>query len=148
MLQGLAGDSRFRARFVVLVLYGSQNTTSRNRRYRQSGEWTLDEPDCTQFTDAVDGFFIGKRYLIQRSALYKRLSRHTGFGIESVKLSPRSPTLNAYAERFVRTTKEGCLEQMIFFGEDSLRKRDPRIASLPSGTKPSRTRQLHHHVPN
>jgi putative transposase len=28
---------------------------------------------------------------------------------------------NAYAERFVRTIKEGCLEQMIFFGEDSLR---------------------------
>jgi putative transposase len=28
---------------------------------------------------------------------------------------------NAYAERFVRTVKENCLEQMIFFGEDSLR---------------------------
>jgi putative transposase len=28
---------------------------------------------------------------------------------------------NAYAERFVRTIKESCLEQMIFFGEDSLR---------------------------
>jgi hypothetical protein len=28
---------------------------------------------------------------------------------------------NAYAERFVRTIKEGCLEQMIFFGEHSLR---------------------------
>jgi Integrase core domain len=28
---------------------------------------------------------------------------------------------NAYAERFVRTIKEDCLEQMILFGEDSLR---------------------------
>ena len=28
---------------------------------------------------------------------------------------------NAYAERFVRTIKESCLERMIFFGEDSLR---------------------------
>jgi hypothetical protein len=45
-----------------------------------------------------------------------------GFGIESVKLPPRSPNLNAYAERFVRTIKEACLEQMIFFGEDLLRK--------------------------
>ena len=26
-----------------------------------------------------------------------------------------------YAERFVRTIKESCLEQMIFFGEDALR---------------------------
>ena len=29
---------------------------------------------------------------------------------------------NAYAERFVRTIKENCLEQMIFFGEESLLK--------------------------
>jgi transposase InsO family protein len=42
-------------------------------------------------------------------------------GITSVKLPPRSPNLNAYAERFVRTIKESCLDQMIFFGEDSLR---------------------------
>ena len=38
-----------------------------------------------------------------------------------MKLPPRSPNLNAYAERFVRTIKESCLEQMIFFGEDALR---------------------------
>ena len=30
-------------------------------------------------------------------------------GIESVKLPPRSPNLNAYAERFVRTIKEAYL---------------------------------------
>jgi len=30
--------------------------------------------------------------------------------------------LNAYAERFVRSIKESCLDQMIFFGEGSLRK--------------------------
>jgi putative transposase len=41
--------------------------------------------------------------------------------IEPVKLPPRSPNLNAYAERFVRSIKESCLERMIFFGEDSLR---------------------------
>ena len=29
---------------------------------------------------------------------------------------------NAYAERFVRTIKESCLERMIFFGEDALWK--------------------------
>ena len=39
-----------------------------------------------------------------------------------MKLPPRAPNLNAYAERFVRTIKEGCLDQMIFFGEDSLRQ--------------------------
>jgi transposase InsO family protein len=75
-------------------------------------------------TDAVDGFFAGKQYLIHdRDPLYTKgfLGILAGSGIESVKLPPRSPNLNAYAERFVRTIKEGCLDQMIVFGEDSLR---------------------------
>jgi len=75
-------------------------------------------------TDAVDGFFAGKRYLIHdRDPLYTRefLSILANTGIQSVKLPPQSPNLNAYAERFVRTIKESCLEQMVFFGEDSLR---------------------------
>ena len=75
-------------------------------------------------TDAMDDFFAGKRYLIHdRDPLYTRefLSVLAGSGIQSVKLPPRSPNLNAYAERFVRTIKEGCLDQMILFGEDSLR---------------------------
>jgi putative transposase len=75
-------------------------------------------------TDGVDGFFKGKRYLIHdRDPLYTRefLSMLADVGIESVKLPPRSPNLNAYAERFVKTIKESCLERMIFFGEDSLR---------------------------
>ena len=42
-------------------------------------------------------------------------------GIESVRLPPRSPNLNAYMERFMRSIKHECLNRMIFFGEDSLR---------------------------
>ena len=75
-------------------------------------------------TDAIDGFFTGKRYLIHdRDPLYTNefLAIIAGCGIENVKLPPMSPNLNAYAERFVRTIKESCLDQMIFFGEDMLR---------------------------
>jgi transposase InsO family protein len=75
-------------------------------------------------TDDVDGFFKGKRYLIHdRDPLYTQefLTMLKDVGIESVKLPARSPNLNAYAERFVRSIKEDCLEQMILFGEDSLR---------------------------
>jgi putative transposase len=75
-------------------------------------------------TDDMDGFFHKKRYLIHdRDPLYTRdfLNLLTEAGIESVKLPPRSPNLNAYAERFVRSIKESCLERLIFFGEDSLR---------------------------
>src|SRR5438552_13220169 len=32
----------------------------------------------------------------------------------------RSPNLNAFAERFVRSIKRECLDRMIFFGEASL----------------------------
>jgi hypothetical protein len=39
-------------------------------------------------------------------------------GVESVKLPPQSPNLNA--ERFVRSIKESCLDRVIFFGEESL----------------------------
>lgn len=38
-----------------------------------------------------------------------------------MKLPPRSPNLNAHAERFVRTIKESCLERAIFFSEAALR---------------------------
>jgi putative transposase len=43
-------------------------------------------------------------------------------GIEPLRLPVRSPNLNAYAERFVRTIREECLDRMIFFGETSLRR--------------------------
>ncbi|MGA9058796.1 MAG: integrase core domain-containing protein [Terriglobia bacterium] len=39
-----------------------------------------------------------------------------------MNLPPRSPNLNAHAERFVRTIKESCMERRILFGEGSLRK--------------------------
>ena len=76
-------------------------------------------------SDAVDGMLHGKRYLIHdRDPLFTSsfLNVLADVGVESVKLPPRSPNLNAYAERFVRSIKESCLERLILFGEESLRK--------------------------
>jgi putative transposase len=42
-------------------------------------------------------------------------------GIKRVPLPARSPNLNAYAERWVRSIKEECLSRLILFGEASLR---------------------------
>ena len=42
-------------------------------------------------------------------------------GIEPLILPPKSPNLNAFAERWVRSVKTECLDQMIFFGQNSLR---------------------------
>ena len=41
-------------------------------------------------------------------------------GLERVVLPPRSPNLNAYAERWVRSVKDEALWRMILFGENSL----------------------------
>ena len=68
-------------------------------------------------TDAVDSIVKGKRYLIHdRDPQFtvEFLSMLAEVGVKSVKLPPRSPNLNAYAERFVRSIKESCLERMIF----------------------------------
>jgi putative transposase len=73
-------------------------------------------------TDAVDGILLGKRYLIHdRDPLFTAefLSLLAGVGVESVKLPPQSPNLNAPAERFVRSIKESCLNRLILFGEQS-----------------------------
>jgi transposase InsO family protein len=37
--------------------------------------------------------------------------------VTRVPLPPRSPNLNAYAERWVRSVKEECLSRLIRFGE-------------------------------
>ena len=52
-----------------------------------------------------------------------------GSGVEIVRLPPRSPNLNAYAERFVRSIKDQCLSRMILFGERSLRKATREFAA-------------------
>jgi len=66
-------------------------------------------------TDGVDGILKGKRYLIHdRDPLFTSefLEMLRATGVASVKLPARSPNLNAYAERFVRTIKESCLERL------------------------------------
>jgi hypothetical protein len=70
-------------------------------------------------TDAVNGIWVGKRYLIHdRDPLFTAefLNMLADSGVKSVKLPPRSPNLNAYAECFVRSIQESCIERLIMFG--------------------------------
>jgi hypothetical protein len=43
-------------------------------------------------------------------------------GVSCLALPARSPNLNSYAERWVRSIKEECLSRLILFGENSLRR--------------------------
>ncbi len=76
-------------------------------------------------TDCMDGFLLDKRYLlIDRDGKFCPAFRDflTHEGIQPLRLPPRSPELNAYLERFMRSIKSECLDRMIFFGEKSLRR--------------------------
>jgi len=42
--------------------------------------------------------------------------------VNPLRLPARSPNLNSYAERWVRSVKEECLAKLILFGESSLRR--------------------------
>jgi transposase InsO family protein len=76
-------------------------------------------------TDANAGFLAGKRFpIVDRDSKYSLAFRTllNESGIEMVRLPARSPNLNPFAGRFVRSIKSECLSRMIFFGERSLRK--------------------------
>src|SRR5438445_1955188 len=76
-----------------------------------------------QLTDHFDGFLLGKRYLIHdRDTTYTLAfdGLLKDSGVEPVLLPPRSPNLNAYCERFVRSIKEEVLAQMVMLRERSL----------------------------
>jgi putative transposase len=74
-------------------------------------------------TDIENSMLRGKRYLIlDRDTKYTDEFRNVLVreGIHLIRLPPRSPNLNAFAERFVRSIKSECLNRMIFFGKSSL----------------------------
>jgi putative transposase len=76
-------------------------------------------------TDPEEQFLRGVRFLIMdrdtkySDAFRRILSRER---LQVIRLPPRSPNLNAFAERFVRSAKEECLDRMIFFGRSSLQR--------------------------
>jgi transposase InsO family protein len=89
---------------------------------RPNGEWM--KQIARNLTDCEDGFLNGSRHLIHdRDPLFTTSFRAIlkSSDVEAVKLPARSPNLNAYAERFVRSIKSECLSQIIPLGERHLR---------------------------
>jgi putative transposase len=88
---------------------------------RPNGDWM--GQIARNLTDCDDGFLNGSRHLIHdRDPLFTTSFREIlrSSGVEAVKLPARSPNLNAYAERFVRSIKSECLVQIIPLGERHL----------------------------
>ena len=87
-----------------------------------NGEWM--KQIGRNLLDCYNGFLLDIRYLIlDRDTILQPL---TSFLKDSdtkvIMLPPRSPNLNAYMERYMRSMKSECLNKFIFFGEKPLRR--------------------------
>ena len=63
-------------------------------------------------------------------------------GIQAVKIPPRSPRANAYAERFVLTARTEVTDRMLIFGERHLRLVMAEHARHHNRRRPHRSREL------
>ncbi len=89
---------------------------------KQAVSW---EQQARNMTMEEWGSLRGCRYLLHdRDAKFCPSFRYlikTG-SVNPLRLPARSPNLNSYAERWVKSVKEECLSRLILFGESSLRR--------------------------
>lgn len=86
-------------------------------------QWMLQM--ARQLTDGIDGILLDKRYIIlDRDTKYCQAFRDflKREGIAVIRLPPRSPNLNAHAERWVRGVRDECLSRLIPIGQGMLRR--------------------------
>ena len=86
-------------------------------------EWM--EQMARNLTDLECGALRGQRYVLHDRdtkfcAGFRSILRDGG--VEPLRLPARSPDLNAFAERWVRSVKQECLSKLILFGEASLQR--------------------------
>jgi putative transposase len=96
--------------------------TTAGIHHQPYGEWM--EQVARNLTDASDGFLRDASHLIhERDPLFTQAFDQIlkSGDVTPIKLPPRSPNLNAFAERFVRSIKEECLSRVVVLGEGHLR---------------------------
>ena len=116
----LAGLQRYLVFFVTALQ--SRRVTIAGIPPQPYGAWM--EQQARNLTDPVDGCLRRARYLMHdRDPLSTRGFGEIleGGGVQPIRLPPKSPNLNAYAERFVRSMKEECLSRVVPLGEGHLR---------------------------
>ena len=115
----LAGLQRYLVFFVIALQ--SRRVTIAGIHPQPGGAWM--EQLARNLTDPVDGCLRRARDLIHdRDPLYTRVFGEIleSAGVQPIRLPPKSPNLNAYAERFVRSIKEECLTRVVPLGERHL----------------------------
>ena len=91
-------------------------------RVNFDGAWMMQ--NARNLVDSEDGFLRNATHLIHdRDPLFTRAWGELlkSSGVKSVRIPASSPNCNPYAERFVRTIRNECLEHFVVFGERHLR---------------------------
>ena len=107
------------------------------------GQWTTQQIRnlLMDLGDGVAGFrFLVRDRAGQFTASFDAILASTG--IQVVKIPPRSPRANAYAERFVLTARTEVTDRMLIFGERHLRSVLTEYARHYNGRRPHRSRGL------
>jgi putative transposase len=107
------------------------------------GPWTTQQ--IRNLLMDLGGRAAGFRFLIRDRAGQFSASVDAvlaGAGIEAVKIPPRSPRANAYAERFVLTARTEVTDRMLIFGERHLRSVMAEYARHYNGRRPHRALQF------
>jgi putative transposase len=107
---------------------------------QQARQLMWDMPDCpsplrflihdrdSKFTPAFDAVFASE-------------------GIEIILTPPQAPNANAFAERWVRSVREECLDHLLIFGERHLRRVLKEYVVYYNGARPHRGLQQQTPIP-
>jgi putative transposase len=110
--------------YVLFFIHlGSRRVSLAGMTQYPDQEWM--EQQARNATMEEWGFLRDCRYLLHdRDTKFCRSFRELieSGSVETIRLPARSPNLNSYAERWVRSVKEECLSKLILFGEGSLRR--------------------------
>jgi len=108
---------------LFLIQLETRRVTLAGMTRHPTEEWM--QQVARNLTDAEAGALQGQRYVLHdRDTKFCDSFRSMlrAAGVAPLRLPARSPNLNAFAERWVRSVKDECLSKLILVGEGSLRR--------------------------